>query len=113
MPHTQAFSGGYDYIAMTREDLTQHTPCLVQLEMAGLAYGGNLMRSRQTHATALIPAHFKKQVANSSRFGGQTVTRCRPALSVLGLMGFLLAGCMQATLVPSSTANLTSRDRQL
>ena len=32
----------------------------------------------------------------------------------LGLTGvLLLGGCMQATLAPSSTANLTPRDRQL
>jgi lipoprotein-anchoring transpeptidase ErfK/SrfK len=32
---------------------------------------------------------------------------------VVGLTGFLLGGCMQATLAPSSNANFTPRDRQL
>ena len=31
----------------------------------------------------------------------------------LGLLGFALGGCMQATLAPSSDASLTPRDRQL
>jgi len=35
------------------------------------------------------------------------------ALFLVGLLGFLLAGCMQATLSPSSTASLSPRDRQL
>ncbi|MEH2513426.1 lipoprotein-anchoring transpeptidase ErfK/SrfK [Nitrobacteraceae bacterium AZCC 1564] len=32
---------------------------------------------------------------------------------LLGLLGLTLGGCMQATLAPSSNANLTPRDRQL
>ena len=32
---------------------------------------------------------------------------------VVGLTGFVLGGCMQATLAPSSNANFTPRDRQL
>jgi lipoprotein-anchoring transpeptidase ErfK/SrfK len=32
---------------------------------------------------------------------------------VVGLTGFLLGGCMQATLAPSSNASFTPRDRQL
>ncbi len=35
------------------------------------------------------------------------------ALLLLGLAGFLLGGCMQSTLAPSSTASFTSKDRQL
>jgi lipoprotein-anchoring transpeptidase ErfK/SrfK len=37
----------------------------------------------------------------------------RLALLVMGLLGLLLGGCMQATLAPSSDANFTPRDRQL
>lgn len=35
------------------------------------------------------------------------------ALLLLGLAGFLLGGCMQSTLAPSSTASFTPKDRQL
>ena len=35
------------------------------------------------------------------------------ALSLLGLLGFALGGCMQATLAPTSNASLTPRDQQL
>ena len=35
------------------------------------------------------------------------------ALLLVGLLGPILGGCMQATLAPSSDASLTSRDRQL
>jgi lipoprotein-anchoring transpeptidase ErfK/SrfK len=35
------------------------------------------------------------------------------ALLLLGLPGFVLGGCMQATLAPSSNASLTARDQQL
>src|SRR5258705_772910 len=35
------------------------------------------------------------------------------ALSLVGLVGFVLGGCMQATLAPSSDASLTARDREL
>jgi lipoprotein-anchoring transpeptidase ErfK/SrfK len=41
------------------------------------------------------------------------VLRFRPALLLLGLLGFVLGGCMQTTLAPSSDASLTPRDRQL
>src|SRR3989440_5663004 len=34
-------------------------------------------------------------------------------LLLVGLLGFGLGGCMQATLAPSSNASLTPRDRQL
>ena len=34
-------------------------------------------------------------------------------LLVVGLLGLVLGGCMQATLAPSTDANFTSRDRQL
>src|SRR3982075_2643614 len=34
-------------------------------------------------------------------------------LLLVGLLGFLLGGCMQATLAPTSDASLTPRDRQL
>ena len=37
----------------------------------------------------------------------------RLALLLVGLLGFALGGCMQATLAPSSGANFTPRDRQL
>jgi lipoprotein-anchoring transpeptidase ErfK/SrfK len=37
----------------------------------------------------------------------------RLAWSLVGLLGFALAGCMQATLAPSSEASFTARDRQL
>jgi lipoprotein-anchoring transpeptidase ErfK/SrfK len=41
------------------------------------------------------------------------VTRSGLAWLVVGLTGFLLGGCMQTTLAPSSDANFTPRDRQL
>jgi lipoprotein-anchoring transpeptidase ErfK/SrfK len=41
------------------------------------------------------------------------VPRSRLALLLVGLLGFVLGGCMQATLAPSSDASLTPRDRQL
>jgi lipoprotein-anchoring transpeptidase ErfK/SrfK len=41
------------------------------------------------------------------------VARSGLAWLVVGLTGFLLGGCMQATLAPSSNANFTPRDRQL
>jgi lipoprotein-anchoring transpeptidase ErfK/SrfK len=47
------------------------------------------------------------------RFGGQVVPRSGLALLLVGLLGFALGGCMQATLAPSSDASLTPRDRQL
>src|SRR5258708_16446286 len=34
-------------------------------------------------------------------------------LWLVGLLGFMLGGCMQATLAPTSDASLTPRDRQL
>jgi lipoprotein-anchoring transpeptidase ErfK/SrfK len=43
-------------------------------------------------------------------------TRCPRsglALLLVGLLGFVLGGCMQATLAPTSDASLTPRDRQL
>jgi hypothetical protein len=46
-------------------------------------------------------------------FGGQAVPRSRLALLLVGLPGFVLGGCMQATLAPPSDASLTPRDRQL
>jgi lipoprotein-anchoring transpeptidase ErfK/SrfK len=41
------------------------------------------------------------------------VPRSGLALLVVGLVGLMLGGCMQATLAPSTDANFTSRDRQL
>jgi hypothetical protein len=41
------------------------------------------------------------------------VPKSRLALLLVGLPGFVLGGCMQATLAPSSDASLTPRDRQL
>jgi lipoprotein-anchoring transpeptidase ErfK/SrfK len=41
------------------------------------------------------------------------MVRSGSALLVVGLLGLMLGGCMQATLAPSSDASLTSRDRQL
>jgi lipoprotein-anchoring transpeptidase ErfK/SrfK len=41
------------------------------------------------------------------------VPRSGLALWFVGLLGFVLAGCMQATLAPPSNASLTPRDRQL
>jgi len=41
------------------------------------------------------------------------VARSGLAWLVVGLTGFLLGGCMQATLAPSSNASFTPRDRQL
>ncbi len=35
------------------------------------------------------------------------------ALSLVGLLGLVLGGCMQSTLQPASNASLTARDRQL
>ena len=35
------------------------------------------------------------------------------ALLLVGLLGFVLGGCMQSTLSPTSSASLTPRDRQL
>ena len=48
-----------------------------------------------------------------SRFGGRAVPRSRLAWLLVGLLGLAVGGCMQATLAPSSDANLTPRDRQL
>ena len=45
--------------------------------------------------------------------GGLAMPRTGLALSLLGLLGFALGGCMQATLAPTSNASLTPRDRQL
>jgi lipoprotein-anchoring transpeptidase ErfK/SrfK len=41
------------------------------------------------------------------------VPRSGLALVVVGLVGLVLGGCMQATLAPSTDANFTPRDRQL
>jgi lipoprotein-anchoring transpeptidase ErfK/SrfK len=41
------------------------------------------------------------------------VPRSRLAWLLVGLLGFALGGCMQATLAPSSDASLNPRDRQL
>jgi len=41
------------------------------------------------------------------------VPRSGLALSLMGLLGFVLGGCMQSTLQPASDASLTPRDRQL
>jgi lipoprotein-anchoring transpeptidase ErfK/SrfK len=41
------------------------------------------------------------------------VPRFKLAFLVVGLLGFVLGGCMQATLAPATDANLTPRDRQL
>jgi lipoprotein-anchoring transpeptidase ErfK/SrfK len=41
------------------------------------------------------------------------VPRSGLALLLMGLLGFSLGGCMQATLAPSTDANFTPRDRQL
>jgi lipoprotein-anchoring transpeptidase ErfK/SrfK len=41
------------------------------------------------------------------------VPRFKLAFLVVGLLGFALGGCMQATLAPATDANLTPRDRQL
>ena len=48
-----------------------------------------------------------------SRCGGQAVPGSRLAVLLVGLLGFALGGCMQATLAPPSDASLTPRDRQL
>ena len=47
------------------------------------------------------------------RVGGLAVPKSRLALLHIGLLGFVLGGCMQSTLAPSSNASLTPRDRQL
>ena len=44
---------------------------------------------------------------------GQAVPRFGLAWLLMGLLGLLLGGCMQATLAPSSDASFTPRDRQL
>jgi lipoprotein-anchoring transpeptidase ErfK/SrfK len=41
------------------------------------------------------------------------VPRSGLALLIVGLLGFVLGGCMQSRLAPSSSASLTPRDRQL
>jgi lipoprotein-anchoring transpeptidase ErfK/SrfK len=41
------------------------------------------------------------------------VPRFKLAFLVVGLLDFVLGGCMQATLAPATDANLTPRDRQL
>jgi lipoprotein-anchoring transpeptidase ErfK/SrfK len=41
------------------------------------------------------------------------VPRSGLAVLLVGLIGFVLGGCMQTTLAPSSDASLTPRDRQL
>jgi lipoprotein-anchoring transpeptidase ErfK/SrfK len=41
------------------------------------------------------------------------VPRSGLALLLMGLLGLVLSGCMQATLAPSSDASFTQRDRQL
>src|SRR4051795_6096964 len=47
------------------------------------------------------------------RLGVQAVPRSGLTVLLLGLLGFVLGGCMQTTLAPSSDASLTPRDRQL
>ena len=41
------------------------------------------------------------------------MARSGVALLLVGLLGFVLGGCMQSTLSPTSSASLTPRDRQL
>ena len=48
-----------------------------------------------------------------SRFGGQTVPKSVLAWLLVGLSGWVLAGCAQSTLSPMSDASFTPRDRQL
>src|ERR1700693_5148572 len=53
------------------------------------------------------------QMVKSDTVGGQAVPRSGLALLLGGLLGFVLGGCMQTTLDPSSGASFTQRDRQL
>jgi lipoprotein-anchoring transpeptidase ErfK/SrfK len=61
----------------------------------------------------LISALFERQIAPDNALEGQTVPRLGRALLLVGLLGFLLGGCVQTTLAPSSQASFTPRDRQL
>jgi hypothetical protein len=61
----------------------------------------------------LISALFEKQVEQRNVFGGQAVPRSGLALLLVGPLGFVLGGCMQTTLAPSSDGSLSPRDRQL
>ena len=53
------------------------------------------------------------QMVKSDTVGGQAVPRSGSALLLVGLLGFVLGGCMQSTLDPSSGASFTQRDREL
>jgi lipoprotein-anchoring transpeptidase ErfK/SrfK len=62
---------------------------------------------------ALISALFGKQMGERNALEDRQVPRSGLALLLMGLLGLMLGGCMQATLAPSSNASLTARDRQL
>jgi lipoprotein-anchoring transpeptidase ErfK/SrfK len=61
---------------------------------------------------ALISALLEKQMKQRNALEA-AVPRFKLAFLVVGLLGFVLGGCMQATLAPATDANLTPRDRQL
>jgi lipoprotein-anchoring transpeptidase ErfK/SrfK len=62
---------------------------------------------------AIISARFERQMVRIWRFGGLAVARSGLALMPLCLIGFVLGGCMQSTLSPTSNASFTPRDREL
>jgi lipoprotein-anchoring transpeptidase ErfK/SrfK len=69
--------------------------------------------SRVSLIIAFISARFEQQLRRSNALEDWAMPRSGLALSLLGLLGFVLGGCMQSTLAPSSSASFTPRDREL
>src|ERR1700686_4097515 len=62
----------------------------------------------------LSPLHYSRsKMERCNALGDTRCPRSGLALLLVGLLGFVLGGCMQATLAPTSDASLTPRDRQL
>jgi lipoprotein-anchoring transpeptidase ErfK/SrfK len=62
----------------------------------------------------LSPLHnSRSKMERCNALGDTRCPRSGLALLLVGLLGFVLGGCMQATLAPTSDASLTPRDRQL
>ena len=68
---------------------------------------------RVVSIVAIISALFEQQMNQSSALGRTCLPKSGMALLLVGVVGSVLGGCMQATLSPTSNANLSSRDRQL